>query len=165
MEKISGNNLILDSDENLTFSSTIGEAIDYLVKKFGWHRSTYRNTANFFTDIDGCNDVVFLRRFKVTDADPMNVTLPKSAEVLNLISRDYSTHTELMLETKAIAKWQLDYNQRPRLLFLLEKSYSGKFAYIFAGIYKIDSASTNNLRVYTKISKIYDRAKPDNYKQ
>ena len=59
--------LILNVKDNLTFGSTIGEAITSLVKQFNWNRSTLRPTAHFFPDIDGFNDVVFLRKFKIPD--------------------------------------------------------------------------------------------------
>lgn len=95
---------IMDTDDNLSYGSTIGEAITYLVKKFGWQRSTKRTTANFFTNIDGFNDVVFIRKFKQTDVYQNNTQSNNNSEVFNIISRDYSTHTEIMLTGNAKEK-------------------------------------------------------------
>ena len=159
--------LILNVKDNLTFGSTIGEAITSLVKQFNWNRSTLRPTANFFTDIDGFNDVVFLRKFKITDE---SISAEKfyggKAEVINILDSNFSVHTELFLTQNAVQKWLLDLNQRPRLLFLLKKNkISGEKNFRFEGVFQIDKTSTDTVRVYKKIAVVYNRKVPFAYKK
>lgn len=152
--------LYLNTDKDERFPSTIAKCIEELTQKFSWYRSTYRNTANHFKNVDGINDVVFLRSISTRGSTG------STGECINTIAPDGSWYTEQFIKRSALEKWEFDRELPPRLIFILVKNRASKTKYFkFCGIYRIAPESTATMRVYKRISTEYNRYKPNYYNE
>lgn len=148
--------LTLNANYTSQFPNTISECMNTLCKHFNWYRSTFRPTSNYFKNIDGYNDVVFIRNISLQGK------VGSTRECVNTISPDGDLYSEQFIQNSALKKWQFDPKLPPRLLFILVKDKNNSY-FKFLGIYRILSESTKKLRIYARISTTYDRKKPNNY--
>lgn len=148
--------LTLNANDTSQFPNTIGECMSTLCKCFNWYRSTFRSTANYFKNIDGYNDAVFIRNISSQGK------VGSTGECINTISPDGDLYSEQFIQGSALNKWQFDPELPPRLLFILVKNRNTSY-FKFFGIYRILPESTEKLRIYSRISTTYDRKKPNNY--
>jgi hypothetical protein len=120
-----------------------------------WKRVNYSPRINKFNYVDGRNHLVFINKIAKGEG-----AIGASKEVKNVLFDDENTYTETMLTTSAKIKFKLD--KTPRIVFMKIAGFRNS---CFMGIYKIDSQSTIEHRIYNRISKTYHFGKPDFYEK